>query len=307
MLCQEHTNRHRQPPFLLRLVLLTYSIHHCFSRNSYNICLNMTRAKNGKSLLSAVCFHLPQRTPLLFCLQKSGSASLPRDMKSGDKALKRPHHPMRTVEDFASRMPNATVFSTLDARSGFWQIKLDHESSLLTTFSIPFGRFRILRMPFGITSASEVFQHAMEELFAGYPCAIIVDDLLVSGEGTADHDVNLKKVLERAREAGMKLAPKKCKFHLNQLSYVGHQFTNGGLKPDEAKVAAIKEMPTPDGPEALRRFLGMTNYLHKFISNFSEKTAPLRELLRNDVHWSWEPAHNKLSTPSRQTSLNLRS
>ena len=60
-------------------------------------------------------------------------------------------------------------------------------------------------MPFGITSASEVFQHAMEELFAGYPCAIIVDDLLVSGEGTADHDVNLKKVLERAREAGMKL------------------------------------------------------------------------------------------------------
>ena len=93
---------------------------------------------------------------------------------------------MRTVEDDASRMPNATVFSTLDARSGFWQIKLVHESSLLTTFSTPFGRFRFLRMPFGITSASEVFQRAMEELFAGYPCAIIVDDLLVWGEGTAD-------------------------------------------------------------------------------------------------------------------------
>ena len=74
------------------------------------------------------------------------------------------------------------------------------------------------------------------------------------------------------------------------MSFVGHQFTNGGLKPDEAKVAAIKEMPTPDGPEALRRFLGMTNYLRKFISNFSEKTASLCELLRNDAHWSWEPA-----------------
>ena len=148
-------------------------------------------------------------------------------------------------------------------------------------------------MPFGITSASEVFQRAMEELFAGYPCAIIVDDLLVWGEGTADHDVNVKKVLERAREVGMKLSPKKCKFRLNQVSYVGHQFTNGGLKPDEAKVAAVKEMPTPDGPEALRRFLGMINYLHKFISNFSEKTAPLRKLLRNDVHWSWEPAQQQ--------------
>ena len=100
----------------------------------------------------------------------------------------------------------------------------------------------------------------MEELFSGYPCAIIVDDLLVWGEGTADHDVNLKKVLERAQKVGMKLAPKKCKFRLNQLSYVGHQFTNGGLKPDEAKVAAINEMPTPDGPEALRRYLAMTNF-----------------------------------------------
>ena len=225
--------------------------------------------------------------------KKDGGIRICIDPRDLNKALKRPHHPMRTVEDVASRMPNATVFSTLDARSSFWQIKLDHESSLLTTFSTPFGRFRFLRMPFGITSASESFQRAMEELFAGYPCAIIVDDLLVWGEGTADHDVNLKKVLERAREVGMKLSPKKCKFRLNQVSYVGHQFTNGGLKPDEAKVAAIKEMPIPDGPEALRRFLGMTNYLHKFISNFSEKTAPLRELLRNDVHWSWEPVQQQ--------------
>ena len=72
-------------------------------------------------------------------------------------------------------------------------------------------------MLFGIISASEVFQHVMEELFAGYPYAIIVDDLLVWGKGTADHDVNLK-VLERVHEVGMKLSLKKCKFHLNQVS-----------------------------------------------------------------------------------------
>ena len=84
----------------------------------------------------------------------------------------------------------------------------------------------------------------------------------------------------------MKLSPKKCKFPLNEVSYVGHQFTNGGLKPDEAKVAAFKAVPTLDGPKALCQFLGMTNYFHKFISNFSEKTAPLCELLWNDAHWS---------------------
>ena len=125
--------------------------------------------------------------------KKDGSVRICIDPRDLNKALKRPHHPMRTVEDVVSRMPNATVFSTLDARSGFWQIKLDYESSLLTTFSTPFGRYRFLRMPFGLTSASEVFQRAMEELFTGYPCAIIVDDLLVWGEGTADHDANLRK------------------------------------------------------------------------------------------------------------------
>lgn len=116
--------------------------------------------------------------------KKDGSIRICIDPRDLNKALRRPHHPMRSVEDVASRMPNATVFSTLDARSGFWQINLDHESSLLTIFSTPFGRYRFLRMPFGITSASEVFQRAMEELFAGYPCAIVVDDLLVWGEGT---------------------------------------------------------------------------------------------------------------------------
>ena len=78
----------------------------------------------------------------------------PRDL---NKALKRPHHPSGRVEDVALRMPNATLFSTLDMRTGFWQVKPDHESSLLTTFNTSFGRFRFLRMPFGITSASEVF------------------------------------------------------------------------------------------------------------------------------------------------------
>ena len=103
-------------------------------------------------------------------------------------------------------------------------------------------------MPFGITSASEVFWRAMEELFAAYPCAIVVDDLLVWGEGTVEHDANLRKVLQRVREVNSKLTPKKCKFRFDQVPYVGHLFTREGLKPDEVKVKAIKEMPSPDIP-----------------------------------------------------------
>lgn len=88
---------------------------------------------------------------------------------------------MRSIEEVATQMSGAAVFSVLDAKSSFWQIKLDHKSSMLTTFSTTFGRYRFLRMPFGISSASEIFQRSMEQLFAGYPCAIVVDDIIVGG------------------------------------------------------------------------------------------------------------------------------
>lgn len=92
-------------------------------------------------------------------------------------------------------MSNSTIFSVLDAKNKFWQISLDHKSSLLTTFSTPFGQYRFLKMPFGINSASEVFQHSMEQIFAGYPCAVIVDDVLVGGCTVKEHNDNLERVL----------------------------------------------------------------------------------------------------------------
>ncbi|KAK2558791.1 Uncharacterized protein P5673_019006, partial [Acropora cervicornis] len=100
--------------------------------------------------------------------KKDGSIRICIDPQDLNKALRRPHHPMRSVEDVALRMPNASVISTLDARSGFWQINLDHESSLLTTLSTPFGRYRFLHMPSGITSAFKVFQQYIQLLNKGH-------------------------------------------------------------------------------------------------------------------------------------------
>ena len=108
-----------------------------------------------------------------------------------NKALKRPHHPTKTVEEVAAKMDGATIFSVLDAKSSFWQVPLDHQSSMLTCFSTPYGRFRFLRMPYGLCASSDVFQHAMETLFEGLPCSIIVDDILVGGKDQQEHDKNL--------------------------------------------------------------------------------------------------------------------
>ena len=208
----------------------------------------------------------------------------PKDLNT---ALKRPHHPMRTVEEVAAQMSGATVFSVLDAKSSFWQISLDHRSSMLTTFSTPFGRYRFRRMPFGLNSASEVFQRSMEQIFAGYPCAIIVDDIMIGGKTAGEHDANLRKVLNRAREVNLRLNLLKCRFRLNEVGYVGHVFTNEGLKADPSKTKAISEMTVPADVTALQRFLGMVNYLGKFIPNFSELSAPLRQLTHRDAVWAW--------------------
>ena len=119
--------------------------------------------------------------------KKDGSIRLCIDPVHLNKALLRPHHPMKTIDDTLGNMSNAKVFSILDAKTSFWQIPLDEQSSLLTTFITPNGRYKFLRMPYGITSDSEVFQRSMEHLFANQPCEIIVDDILVYGKNAEEH------------------------------------------------------------------------------------------------------------------------
>ena len=122
------------------------------------------------------------------------------DPKDLNQAIQREHYPMRTVEEVIARMPNAQYFTMLDASHGFWQIPLEHECALNTAFNTPYGRYYFKRLPFGIKSAPEVFQKAMDQMFSGCPCEIIVDDILDWGETEEEHDRNLLKVLDRARE-----------------------------------------------------------------------------------------------------------
>ena len=104
----------------------------------------------------------------------------PRDL---NKAITREFYPMKTVEEVAARMPNAKLFSTVDASSELWQVKLDHESAKLCTFNTPFGRYMFKRLPFGISSAQDVFQAVMTEMFEDIDgVEVVVDDVIVWGD-----------------------------------------------------------------------------------------------------------------------------
>ena len=125
------------------------------------------------------------------------------------------------IDIVTADIPEAQIFSVLDAKSGFMQIELDDESSLLTTFNTPIGRYKWLKLPFGIKCAPEIFQRIMDNMLEGIQGAVaIMDDILVAGKNMKDHDVTLRKVIEKATEYNLKLNMDKCSIRQTSVTYV---------------------------------------------------------------------------------------
>lgn len=215
------------------------------------------------------------------------------DPRNLNKAILRPHYPFPNIEDCKSRLNGSKIFSSLDANSGFWMIPLADSSSKLCTFNTPYGRYRFLRLPFGINAAPEIFHSEIVKLFGDIEGLIIyIDDFLIFSNTIQEHNIILEKVLERAEKVGFKFNKEKCKFQLKEIKFIGHIFNENGVQPDREKVDAILDMPIPKNVSELQRFLGMINYLGPFIQNMSSKNKRLRELLQKNIQWHWDKIHN---------------
>ncbi len=181
-----------------------------------------------------------------------------------------------SVEHTLAQLQGASVFSKLDADSGFWQAPLS--LTLLTTFITPFGRFCYNRLPLGITSAPELFQKRMSETLNGLQGTLLGDDILVFGKTQAEHDRH-RKALEKIQQVGLTLNQEKCIFSTNTVKFLGHVVDPSGIRSDPDKINAVKEMPELSTPTEVRRFLGIVNQLGKFLPRLAEKTKPLRALI----------------------------
>jgi transposase InsO family protein len=238
-------------------------------------------------------------------IKKNGQLQICIDHRDLNKAIKREYYPMKTVEEIAAQMPGAKFFSVLDASSGFWQVKLDEESSKLCTFNTPFGRYMFKRLPFGICSAQDIFQSVMSEIFEDIEgVQVLVDDILVWGTTNEEHDTRLEKVLQRTRLRNLKLNKDKSQIRMKEITYAGHIFSEHGIKPDPKKVQAITNMKEPTNKEEIQRFLGMTTYLSKFIPNYSEISGPLRVLLEKNTEWHWDIQQKRALRQLKHTITN---
>jgi transposase InsO family protein len=234
----------------------------------------------------------------MVAVKKPNKLRICLDPKELNKAVKIPKYKLPTLDDVSANLSKAKIFSVVDAKDGFLQVRLDEESSKLTTFSTPFGRYRWLRLPFGISSAPEEFQRRVLEIVEGLEgVETIADDVLIYGSGDtmeeaiADHDKNMIALLKRCRERNFKLNKSKVRFKQASVKYHGHVLSREGVKPDPQKVEAIQNMPRPDGKKAVKRLIGMTNYLAKFCPHLSTVSEPLRRLTDESAEFVWSEQH----------------
>ena len=234
---------------------------------------------------------------LVSTTKKSGDIRICIDPKQLNKALKRHHYQSLTLEELLPELTKAKIFSTCDLKSGYHHLKLDEESSKLTTFITPHGRYRYLRLPFGLNVSSEIFQSRLNEALEGLQGVLcIADDILIYGcgdtieEAEKDHDNKLKTFLNRCRYTGIVLHKHKLKLRCSEVPFFGYKLTKDGLMADEEKTKAIVQMPKPQCIEDMKRLNGLASYLAKFLPRLSIVTEPLRKL-SNSGSWSWMEEH----------------
>lgn len=226
-------------------------------------------------------------------MKKSGAVRICTDFKKLNLAVKRERYVIPTLEDLLRKLDGSAVFSKLDATSGFWQLPLDPATAQLTTFITPFGRYFYHRLPFGISSAPEIFQKTMETLLKDEKNVICYfDDIVVHSVNETEHEEDLKNVMKRLTDANLKLNKEKCELRKKEIEFLGHRISKDGVSPDPAKIAAITSLAAPTNVTELRRILGMVNFLGRFIPHLSTILHPMTELLEKDRAWSWGPAQD---------------
>ena len=200
-------------------------------------------------------------------------------MRLPNKAIERVRHITPTIDDIITELNGAQLFSKIDLNNGYHQLVLHEESRYITTFTTHVGLRRYKRLMFGINAASEIFQNAIYQSLHGLSGVMnISDDILVYGNCKTSHDENLKAVLTRLEEKGLTLNYNKCEFNNDKISFYGHIFSKDGLSPDPAKISAIKNCSAPNNINEVRSLLGMTNYVSRFIRDYSTITEPIRRM-----------------------------
>ena len=229
-------------------------------------------------------------------VEKKSSGALPicLDLQPLNAALQREHYRLPVLQDILPKLHKARIFSKFDVQEAYWHVQLDDKASYLTTMITTFGRYRWLRLPFGLTVSSEIFQRRLTEALGDLPQTFcIADDIIVVGQGQNDCDAKKDLFLhaallkKRCHNRTIKLNERKAVTEQKEVTFMGHVITADGIRPDHNKVWAIRDMPTPQNIHDARRLCGMIQYLARFLPDLADMLEPIRALTRKNTQWDW--------------------
>ncbi|KAK1602009.1 hypothetical protein QYE76_027114 [Lolium multiflorum] len=237
----------------------------------------------------------PCAVPVILVPKKDGTWRMCVDCRAINNITIRYRHPIPRLEDMLDELSGAAVFSKIDLRSGYHQIRMKEGDEWKTAFKTKFGLYEWLVMPFGLTNAPSTFMRLMNHVlreFIGKFVVVYFDDILIYSRNESDHTIHIRHVLQVLRDNQLYGNLEKCTFCKDKVIFLGYVVSQHGVEVDESKIEAIQNWPTPMNVSQVRSFHGLAGFYRRFVPNFSTIAAPLNDLTKKGVVFEWGAAQD---------------
>ncbi|GJT04932.1 putative reverse transcriptase domain-containing protein [Tanacetum coccineum] len=232
----------------------------------------------------------PWGAPVLFVKKKDGSFRMCIDYRELNKLTVKNRYPLPRIDDLFDQLQGSSVYSKIDLRSGYHQLRVREEDIPKTAFRTRYGHYEFQVMPFGLTNAPAVFMDLMNRVCKPYLdkfVIVFIDDILVYSKNKQEHKEHLKLILELLKKEELYAKFSKCEFWIPKVQFLGHVIDSKGIHVDPAKIEAIKDWASPKSPTEIRQFLGLAGYYRRFIEGFSKIAKPMTKLTQKKVKFVW--------------------
>jgi hypothetical protein len=233
----------------------------------------------------------PWGAPVLFVQKKDGPQRMCVDYRYLNDVTMKNKYSLPCIDDLFDQMRGARVFSKIDLRSGYHQMKIRPSDIPKTAFSTRYGLYEFTVMSFGLTNAPAYFMNLMNKVFMEYLdrfVVVFIDDILIYSKSDSDHEEHLRLVLQKLRDNKLYAKYSKCEFWIDEVPFLGHIISNAGISVDPAKVKEIMVWSVPTTVTEIWSFLGLAGYYWIFIEGFSKIAKPMTSLLEKGREFKWD-------------------